>query len=513
MKYVVIAAVAAAFAAGGASAQEHVFKLHHLLGAQAPAQTKMLEPWVKAVEENAGGKVKIEIYPAMSLGGRPPELIQQARDGVVDIIWTVNGYTPGLFPRTEVFELPNVFENDPKAANLAMCDMFESDLADDYRGVEVMFLHVHAGQALHTRDKKVEKPEDVEGMKLRIPTRTGAWVIEAMGASPAAMPVPELPPALQKGVVDGALIPFEIIPPLKIQEQTQYQIEGADEWRFGSTTFQVSMNKARWDGLPDDVKKAFRDASSCDWWGEVGDIWRASDDFGIGMAVELGQRAHHLDAGGHRGIPPEARTRGSAMDRRSVGPGHRRRGPRREGARTDRRAQRTGGLMTAPRSRWIVVAVAVIHGWALFGGLVLCAVVAINVVSVLGGIFWQPFPGDFELTELGVAIAAFAFLPFCQLTDANVTADIFTARASHRWVAAFRLAGSLVALGFAVILLWRMYLGMGDQRDYGYTTAILQLPIWWAFVPMLISLVLLAVAALVTLLQSGVAVRYGTHIE
>ena len=105
-----------------ASALEFTFKLHHLLPATSPAQKNMLEPWAKQVEENSGGRVKIEIYPAMSLGGTPPELVQQARDGVVDIIWTVNGYTPGQFPRTEVYELPGVFLNDIKATNLAMYD-------------------------------------------------------------------------------------------------------------------------------------------------------------------------------------------------------------------------------------------------------------------------------------------------------------------------------------------------------------------------------------------------------
>ncbi len=169
--------------------------------------------------------------------------------------------------------------------------------------------------------------------------------------------------------------------------------------------------------------------------------------------------------------------------------------------------------MRQPPPRWMRAAEALIQGWALLGGLVLCAVVAVNVVSVVGAIVWKPFPGDFELTEIGVAVAAFAFLPFCQLTDANVTADIFTARASHRWISVFKLAASLVALSFALILLWRMFAGMGDQRAYGYTTAILQVPIWWGFVPILISLALLVLASLLTLLRSGAAVRYGTHVE
>jgi len=275
-------------AATASYAEEFEFKLHHFLSAKAPAHTKMLEPWARQVEENSGGRVKIDIYPSMTLGGRPPELITQARDGVVDLVWTVNGYTPGVFARTEVFELPTVFTNDPTATNLAMAKMFESDLKDDYKGVEVMFLHVHAGQAIHMRDTAVHSPDDLKGKKMRIPTRTGAWVIEALGASPAAMPVPELPPALQKGVIDGAFIPWEIIPPLKIQEQTKYQIEGADNTRFGTTTFQVSMNKARWDSLPEDIQKAFRDASGPEWLAQVGDIWRASDDFGIDIAVKAG---------------------------------------------------------------------------------------------------------------------------------------------------------------------------------------------------------------------------------
>ena len=283
-----LAIAAGALMAVPAVGQEFTFKLHHLLSAQAPAHTQMLAPWAKQVEENSGGRVAIEIYPSMSLGGRPPELISQARDGVVDLVWTVNGYTPGLFPRTEVMELPGVFVNDPVAANLSLYDMFESDLQEEYAGVEVMFLHVHAGQGIHMRNQLVRSPGDMNGLKMRIPTRTGAWIIEALGASPVSMPVPDLPQALQKGAVDGAFIPWEIIPPLKIQEQTQYQIEGTDMARFGTTTFQVSMNKARWDSLPADIQQAFKDASGREWWGKVGELWRAADDFGIGLAVDSG---------------------------------------------------------------------------------------------------------------------------------------------------------------------------------------------------------------------------------
>lgn len=140
----------------------------------------------------------------------------------------------------------------------------------------------------------------------------------------------------------------------------------------------------------------------------------------------------------------------------------------------------------------------IITGWALLGGLVLIAVVAVNVYSVVGNIFDAPFPGDFELTEMGVAVAVFMFLPYCQLTGANVTADIFTAGASRRWIAGLTCMGAVTAFLFGAILLRQMYLGMLDQRSYEYTTAILQVPIWWAYLPVLASLALLALAAAVT---------------
>lgn len=274
--------------AAAAAEPEVTLKLHHFLGPNAPAHTAMLEPWAKRIEDASQGRIDIEIFPAMSLGGKPPELIRQVRDGVVDMVWTVNGYTAGLFPRAEVFELPFIHTNDPAATNLAMREMYDDYLAEDFKGVQPLFLHVHAGQGIHMVDQPVKTPEDLAGKKMRIPTRTGAWAIEALGANPVGMPVPELPQALSKKVVDGAFIPWEIIAPLKLQELTDYQVEGADKTRFGTTTFQVSMNKDKWDSLPPDLQQVFLDQSGEDWLREVGRIWREQDDKGIALAEKAG---------------------------------------------------------------------------------------------------------------------------------------------------------------------------------------------------------------------------------
>lgn len=149
------------------------------------------------------------------------------------------------------------------------------------------------------------------------------------------------------------------------------------------------------------------------------------------------------------------------------------------------------------------------EGWALLGGLILLAVVGANILSVIGKPLGISFAGDFELTEMGVAVAAFAFLPYCQITRANVTADIFTSGVSPRMMAFLNFAGAFVALAFSIILLWRMLLGMQEQKTYGYATTILQIPQWLAFVPILLSLGLLMLTSLVSAMEEWKKAKQG----
>lgn len=138
--------------------------------------------------------------------------------------------------------------------------------------------------------------------------------------------------------------------------------------------------------------------------------------------------------------------------------------------------------------------------WALVGGLILLSVVSLNIGSIIGGIMLIHVRGDFELTQIGVAVAVFCFLPYCQLHKHNVTADIFTFWANNKTILLLRIGGAVVALLFSILLLWRMTDGMLDQKKYDYTTAILQFPIWMAFIPILISLCLLAMASIMTII-------------
>ena len=145
----------------------------------------------------------------------------------------------------------------------------------------------------------------------------------------------------------------------------------------------------------------------------------------------------------------------------------------------------------------------IIEYWALLGGAVLACVVLTTAWSLLMDIlFHKPVPGENEIVQVGVAIAVFSFLPYCQLTGANISADIFTARAGARTIAILTLLGAATAFVFSTILVWRSWAGLLDYRELLETTPIMQFPLWVAFIPILVSMVLLVLAAAITIHES-----------
>lgn len=284
---IALAAGLGTVAAGVASAQEVTLKLHHLLPPVSHAHKNMLVPWADKVMKESGGRIKIDIYPAMQLGGKPPQLIDQVRDGVVDIVWTLPGYTPGRFTKTEVFELP-FMHRDIVSTNKAITEFIEKN-GDEYADYKVIGMFVHAGQVIHSV-KPVRTAADLEGMKIRTPTRTGGWLIEAMGATPIGAPVPQIPEMLSKGVVEAVLIPYEVTLPLKVHELVDYHtiLEG-DISRINTSVFIIAMNKPRYESLPADLKAVIDNNSGmaiAEWLGE---IWTAAEAPGEAKATESGE--------------------------------------------------------------------------------------------------------------------------------------------------------------------------------------------------------------------------------
>jgi TRAP-type C4-dicarboxylate transport system substrate-binding protein len=290
-----------------APAAEITLTAHHFVSPKASTQTHLMIPWKKKIEAQSKGRVAIKIFPSMSLGGKPPELYRQVRDGTVDIIWTLIGYTPGVFPRAEVFELPTVHQGSALATTLAIQDVFPL-IAPDFKDLHPLLVHNHAGNLLHLRDKRVTSLDDVKGLKLRTPSRTGAWLIQAWGAEPVGMPIPALPQALSKGVVDGALIPFEIIPPFKLQQLTKYSVLGADGSRFGTSVFLFAMNKARYEGMPADLRAIIDANSGAKLAREIGRNWDSIEEPGRKAQLGSGGEIIGLDAKAKAGFDRPAKT-------------------------------------------------------------------------------------------------------------------------------------------------------------------------------------------------------------
>lgn len=292
-----LAALALAAAHTAAAAQETVtLTVHHFLSPKSATHARFIEPWAERIEAASGGRIAVEIFPSMSMGGKPPELFSQVRDGFADIVWTLPGYTPGVFPRSEVFELPTVHKGSARATNLAIQDVWEG-IAADFEDVHPILLHVHAGNALHLREARdVSEAADLAGLKIRTPSRTGGWMIDAWGAEPVGMPVPTLPQALAKGVVDGALVPFEIMPPLKLQELTEMSLEGADGSRFGAALFLFAMNKERYESLPADLRQVIDEHSQAAIAAEMGDLWNEVEAPGKALQEKSGGSIVGLDA-------------------------------------------------------------------------------------------------------------------------------------------------------------------------------------------------------------------------
>ncbi|SPH18835.1 Solute-binding protein [Defluviimonas aquaemixtae] len=283
-----ICATAMASVVGSAApAQEVTLTLHHFLPPVANAHKVMLAPWAEKVSADSGGRIAIEIFPAMSMGGKPTELYGQVRDGTADIVWTLLGYTPGVFPRTEVFELPLVHAGSATDTTIALNASLDM-LAEDFKDVHVLFLHAHDGNLIHSATTAIRTFEDAAGQKLRTPSRSGAWVIEAMGAEPVGMPVPALPEAMSKGVVDGALIPYEIAPALKLQELDKFTTELPDGGRLGTSVFMVAMNKDVYEALSDDLKAVIDANSRTNISAEIGAMWEDFEQGGIDVLASAG---------------------------------------------------------------------------------------------------------------------------------------------------------------------------------------------------------------------------------
>ena len=286
-------AVAALAVTGTAMAQTVTLRLHQMLPQQATIPAKAITPWVQKVEAESGGKIKVQIFNAMQLGGAPPQLFDQARDGVVDITWTVLGYTPGRFPKTEVFELP-FMSSSAESSSKAIQEYVEKFAADEFKDVKLIAVHTHGPGLFHTK-QPVTGLETLQGMKIRGGSRIINNMLTKLGATPVGMPVPAVTDALSKGTIEGTTIPWEVTPSLKVTELVKNHTTFAGKEGLYTQTFAFSMNKASYEKLPPDLKKVIDNNSGMVAATLFGRAMDEGDKIGRDIAVKAGNNIVALE--------------------------------------------------------------------------------------------------------------------------------------------------------------------------------------------------------------------------
>ena len=232
-----------------------ILKVEHFMPAGATANAELVVPWCNRLEEASKGRLKCEVYPSMQLGGKPAQLPQLLRNNVIDVIFTAYGYTAGGFPRSEVMELPFSVPQDMYVANEILWEFMNTYGSEDVKDFKLLGVFSDGGGAFHTSKKQIASLGDLSGMRMRASTRMTSKFLQSLDAAPVSMPPSQISDAVSKGVIDGVLGVWELLPPTKLDETTFFHTEsGPDQAATAITPLTMMMNKERYESLPDDLK-------------------------------------------------------------------------------------------------------------------------------------------------------------------------------------------------------------------------------------------------------------------
>ena len=270
------AAFAIVFATSAAFAQDVTLKISHFFPPTSNAHLNILLPWTQRIEVESKGRIKFQVYPSMQLGGTPSQLFDQAKDGVADIVWTLPGYTPGRFPKSEVFELPLLVQSGEQASRAAW-EYGQKHLQNEFSGVKLLSIHTHDAGLLHMVKKPVHTLEDLRGTKLRAPNRVANKMLAALGASPVSLPFTALQEGLSKGILDGLFITWETLPSTKINAVVKYHTEmPAGSPALYTSVIVIAMNEAKYSAMPADLRALLDRHSGMELGALIGRTWDAS---------------------------------------------------------------------------------------------------------------------------------------------------------------------------------------------------------------------------------------------
>jgi TRAP-type C4-dicarboxylate transport system substrate-binding protein len=276
----IAAAVGLAYAAG-ACAQELKFSTF-----VPPAHgfvVDVLEPLGKEIEKRSGGKVTVRVFAGNSPFGNVVNQADQVKQGVVDLAFGLNGIPGGRYQRTSIMEFPFVAESAASASR-ALWSMRGGALAEDWKEFKLAALHCHNPGLFHTRDKPLKSIEDVKGLRMRAPNPPTQALLAFLGATPVGMPPGQVYENLQKGVIDGAVFPWDAIKGFRLENSLKHHLDA----RVYTSCFHLVMNPQRFAALPANVREAIDGAIGQPLVGNFGAWWNKWDKAGLDAVQGLG---------------------------------------------------------------------------------------------------------------------------------------------------------------------------------------------------------------------------------
>lgn len=246
--------------------------------------TDVFEPWAKKIEADSKGRLKIELYPSAVLS-EPGVTYDATVKGIVDIGSQAHGFTSGRFPLTQIAELPGISNSATQMGCIVQTLYDNGAIASEYKDSHLLFAYGAGPGALHTTNKPIEKPDDMKGLRMRHPSVVAASLMENMGASPIGLPSNDIYTSLQRGVIDGLSLPWGAVETFKIDELVKYHTNIS----FYSSAALVTMNKQKYESLPDDLKKVIDDNSGMAMAKKAGEVLDQEDKVAMQHAKDLGQ--------------------------------------------------------------------------------------------------------------------------------------------------------------------------------------------------------------------------------
>ncbi len=248
------------------STETVTLRFSHFWPATSAIQKEVFEPWEKKIEEDSKGRLKVELYPSATLS-KPTVTYDDAVKGTVDIGSQAQGYTAGRFPLSQITELPGLSNTSTQMGCIMQTLYDNGTIASEYDDSHLLFMYGTGSGSLYTTKKAFKKPEDMKGLRIRRPSAVAGDLIESMGASPVGMPAGDVYTSIQKGV-DGLSFPWDALKSFRIDELTKYHTH----MPFYTSGLMVTMNKAKYDSLPDDLKNVIDDNSGMVMAKKVGEV-------------------------------------------------------------------------------------------------------------------------------------------------------------------------------------------------------------------------------------------------